>query len=148
MKRTLLILLACASFCLLAGSGQAQEATPQGPIRPGDGRPAFGPISNVYQLHYLKVSDTQPAQYVWLFHKLSEPSTSATEPETIFRSLDSPALLSFIAHLPPGVRIAHLPITPPSRSQPKVVGSNEPGLLDFIRLCRNSKIDFVFGTAF
>lgn len=169
MKRTLLILLVCISFLIFAKSGQAQDTAPLGPMRLENGRPAFGPISDVYQLHYLKVSDTQPAQYVWLFHKLAEPPANATESdESIFRSLNSPDLLSFIAHLPPGVRIAHFPTMPPSHTQPQiifplhtqpqkmlpsrpqaqVVGSNEPGLLDFISLCRRSKIDFIFGTAF
>ena len=149
MKRVLLISLICVGCFIATKSGQAQNASQRGPIRLEESRPSSGPLGPVYTLRFLKVSDAKPTEHVWLLQKMTTPSEGAIEPsETVFRSLKSPVLLNFISHLPLGTRIAHLPTTLPSRAPKTMVGSDEPGLLDFVQLCRSMKIDFVFGVVF
>jgi hypothetical protein len=150
MKRLLTAALISACCFGTIQTGQTQDTVLRGPIRLEEAKPTSGPLRPVYTLRFLQVSDTKPTEYVWLLQKTTAPSEGAIEPnETVFRSLNSPILHEFVTHLTPGSRIMHSPIMLPGPDPTQKVGSDsEPGLQDFIKFCRSSKIDFEFGIAF
>jgi hypothetical protein len=150
MKRLLTVVLISACCFGAIQTGQTQNMALRGPIRLEEAKPTFGPLGPVYTLRFLQVSDTKPTEYVWLLQKMTTPSDGDIEPEeTVFRSLKSPTLHEFVSHLPQGARIAHLPIMLPG-PHPTIEDriDAEPGLQDFIKFCRSSKVDFEFGIAF
>ena len=150
MKRLLTVALISACCFGAIQNGQTQDTVLRGPIRLDGEGVRKGPIGPVYTLRFLEVSGTKPTEYVWLLQKMTTPSEGAIEPnETVFRSLDSPILHEFVAHLPKGARIMHSAIMLPGPDPTQKVGSDsEQGLQDFIKFCRSSKIDFEFGIAF
>ena len=145
------VVVLIGTCCLAATkSGQTQNDQPRGPIRLGGSRPTRGPVS-VYTLRFLQVGDTKPVQYIWILQKQAPAGLDGPiEPnETAFRSLNSPLLREFVSHLPEDARIMHSPMMLPGPDPTMKVGSaSEPGLQDFIKFCRNKKVEFVFGTSF
>lgn len=151
MKRLLIMVLICTCCMAAIKAGLTQNAAPQGPIRLEDARPTSGPLGPIYNLRFLQVSGTKPTEYVWFLQKQDTvPLNGPIEPnETAFRSLDSPILRDYVAHLRQGTRIVHSPLMLPGPDPTQKAGSDsEPGLQDFVKFCHSKKIDFLFGVSF
>ncbi len=123
------ILLLVSTGCLVvAGSGHAQEAKSQGPVR----LESNGPL---YTLKLLEIADAKPAEDVWILQRGNQ--------ETAYKSLSAVSLRRLVAQLPEGAVVycatAYLPGT---GSATRISISKYPSFNDFAAFCRDKGVDF------